>query len=727
MATVNFKCVLPECTCTNSTFHIIPDPDRGYVPGDCTIVRNASRDHVSDRRPQTPAKANNAPAPSHAHPPNAIHSTPLKVSALSGTSVNSRSDAGRTKRITLAATESDDWGWQLVRGNSSPTGVRFSLATELNGAVFVDATGLEDIFFTHPAPNIAKAANKPGLPVPRGDTAFVPWLVARLVALGAGRADAAWEDTRFRRLPCGFSTTRCPDFHLVRAERPPPRAASSAQQQWQSILAMGEHQSAGCSDTQAFLQLANYASQIFAHQPIAARVHALRMRRRSSGPPGRTGGPAALLPVDARTLARLARLALHPASNAVQLGLQLGETLCRRRGIVGRGTYCALATRRSDDVDTTTAATPDGRILAKFSWRAHERRSEGDMLHVGNVASLHVAMPTAGIPLALGPVIRSLLADGYSTMSNARPDTATPAATAAKADNAATAPATTPDDTAMPTEIRFENRIWTCVLMATVGKPLAHCTSRAHAANALLAGLVAHASSYFTGRVLHRDVSPSNILFSRAPLAAPPPPPSAAAPMAFVLPPRLTALHGFLIDLDYAVEFPAAAAATGGEACSGAPYRTSTLPFMSIGILMAERHVYAHDLHSFLYVLIWVCCGGKAAHMLHTWSAGPMEYIANCKRGQMVNTRSFESLLRCFAFGGVEGGPGGEGGVAGMQRVARAWRDVLNWLDAGSVAGLYVVEQPSVGTVNWGLGKWEAFIRMRDILWQVMQDEGWVM
>src|SRR3954453_12787458 len=84
-------------------------------------------------------------------------------------------------------------------------------------------------------------------------------------------------------------------------------------------------------------------------------------------------------------------------------------------------------------------------------------------------------------------------------------------------------------------------------------------------------------------RILHRDISINNI-------------------MGYV---DLDATssqtdHGFLIDLDFAVDIDRLQA-------SGAPHRTGTLDFIAIAVLEGKSHSFRHDLESFLYVLIYMC------------------------------------------------------------------------------------------------------------------------
>lgn len=67
-----------------------------------------------------------------------------------------------------------------------------------------------------------------------------------------------------------------------------------------------------------------------------------------------------------------------------------------------------------------------------------------------------------------------------------------------------------------------------------------------------------------------------------------------------------TSGYGLLIDLDYAVRNKKP---TFEPTLSGAQYRTGTLYFMAIAILRYEnmRHLYAHDVESFVYVILWIC------------------------------------------------------------------------------------------------------------------------
>lgn len=107
-----------------------------------------------------------------------------------------------------------------------------------------------------------------------------------------------------------------------------------------------------------------------------------------------------------------------------------------------------------------------------------------------------------------------------------------------------------------------------------------------------------HKTIYFNGGVLHRDISQSNI-----PLR----------------PGDHTSGCWLLIDPDYAVRIDKL---TFEPTTSGANHRTGTLPFMAIGILRHEdmQHLYAHDVESFVYVLLWICLYDRNHRgYVHTW------------------------------------------------------------------------------------------------------------
>ncbi|KAL1978374.1 hypothetical protein VTN31DRAFT_1233 [Thermomyces dupontii] len=86
-----------------------------------------------------------------------------------------------------------------------------------------------------------------------------------------------------------------------------------------------------------------------------------------------------------------------------------------------------------------------------------------------------------------------------------------------------------------------------------------------------------------------------------------------------------------LIDMDLAKEVD------GGR--SGARYRTGTMEFMAIEVLLNVDHTYRHDLEPFFYMLIWQCARRgwgeewPTKSLLKNWYTGGYSDIATAKRG----------------------------------------------------------------------------------------------
>ncbi|KAF8808704.1 hypothetical protein BYT27DRAFT_7337683 [Phlegmacium glaucopus] len=95
---------------------------------------------------------------------------------------------------------------------------------------------------------------------------------------------------------------------------------------------------------------------------------------------------------------------------------------------------------------------------------------------------------------------------------------------------------------------------------------------------------------YERHQMLHRDISPNNLMLIRPNLEG-------------------EVRHGLLIDFDYA----ALIKALGSRAIS-AGFRTGTPPFMAIDLMLHRDepdkpfcHELRHDLESILYVILWIC------------------------------------------------------------------------------------------------------------------------
>ncbi|KAI5780611.1 hypothetical protein DFH27DRAFT_583507 [Peziza echinospora] len=386
---------------------------------------------------------------------------------------------------------------------------------------------------------------------------------------------------------------------------------------------------------------------------------------------------------------------------------------------MGRCTFCATARSvqaAADDGDdgddddgaaTGEAVHASPLLIIKRSWRADERASEGALLELATSrGAVGCARHVAHEDLTDIATLRN----GLGTMGR-------------------------PVDFARGrlldmVPITVANRIYSSIVMTPVGTPITSCSTSsgsppAHLRllHALLGGLIGHASLFFTCRLLHRDISASNVMYCATPITLPPETTPATETQRRYAPAGLRHLNGFLIDLDFAVEYPPTAA-------SGAPHKTGTLPFISIGVLDAEEHAYGHDLESFLYVLLWVCLGSDQGHgpLGELWQAGTLESIALIKSGFVTRTNHFENRLGndfMPQFGAGRPLP------TPLKELARAWRKVLFAIEGSGGDGapgsaseeVYHVPSRSRtrGYIKPGLSEWDAFIRMRDSLWDAIQ------
>lgn len=98
--------------------------------------------------------------------------------------------------------------------------------------------------------------------------------------------------------------------------------------------------------------------------------------------------------------------------------------------------------------------------------------------------------------------------------------------------------------------------------------------------SALRDAIRAHQSLYLKAGILHRDISENNIIITELRTA--------------------NGFTGMLMDLDLAKPL------RSGR--TGARHQTGTVKFMAVQVLREVAHTYRHDLDSFLYVLLCVCC-----------------------------------------------------------------------------------------------------------------------
>jgi len=147
---------------------------------------------------------------------------------------------------------------------------------------------------------------------------------------------------------------------------------------------------------------------------------------------------------------------------------------------------------------------------------------------------------------------------------------------------------------------KFENLRFDCIVTSPLGRALDTFSSIPELLTVLRDVVHALRSLYLKANILHRDISPHNIIITTGEAD------------------NSDASSGFLIDLDLALDLsnpPVERRLMGSQG------------FMAIGILGGDDHTYRHDLESVFYVFLWMAIchdGTTSAHVpkesrLNTW------------------------------------------------------------------------------------------------------------
>lgn len=408
----------------------------------------------------------------------------------------------------------------------------------------------------------------------------------------------AWLDTKNTTLLGAGHQALRPDFILTTEPSSPS---------WFNVLVVGEHQSkkgSGSSRDSAMIQLASYAEQVFVVQPFRSAVLGIltsnmapcltfwRFDRAGAirSLPLSYGSTTFHLEVVIQALAAVSQMPAialgfhvssiswdfsqyeYPVDEKSQFTIQVPVTnrdadeensislqklLFVAPGIVTRGTrvWQGIMGEKS--------------VVIKYSWRSTKRDPEARWYQIA------ASQGVVGIP-------ELIACDTYEDIFfGVRPSGFTSNKTVLEAYNR---------------HIQTHNRTMTRLVLSPMGSPIStSALTPLQVARALLAALIGHASLFFQAGILHRDISPNNIISMVTPVAVSHPSPEwlCATP---------TNLYGCLIDLDYAID-------ASELTPSGAADRTGTYPFIAIRVLLGEEvHRYRHDLESILYVLLWVSC-----------------------------------------------------------------------------------------------------------------------
>ncbi|RPB23921.1 hypothetical protein L211DRAFT_838374 [Terfezia boudieri ATCC MYA-4762] len=484
--------------------------------------------------------------------------------------------------------------------------------------------------------------------------------------------------------------------------------------EWRTVLVVGEHKSTGSKINKTFTQLASYAEQVFIAQPF--RVFVLGVLTSNVGPKLRfwrfdRSGAISSVPLDYSTsdldlltvVRALVSISLMNAQSmgfhvdsiswgdehaypldqksdisikmfkpilenslvtvdpSLKLAVLLKELVFLAPGIVTRGTRI-----------WTGALSSGEAIVIKYSWSNTKRALEGDLYQLASEKRV-IGVATILCCTTYENVLTHLHAGGSPAAdSNFR------------------------QPQAYKIHMQRQNRVLSRLVLSPTGRPLLDSRlSPLQVAEGLLAGLIGHASLFFQGGILHRDISPNNIIVIDDSLPqltlVSSPVPTTSDPFAWIWP-RDTPLRGCLIDLDYAIEASAQP--------SGALDRTGTYPFIAVQVLRGrERHRYRHDLESFLYVLIWVCCypvvAGSANVISPIWPAS--DPLSKWRDGDELSVTSHKAA--CVIYDSMIFGlllerfrPGFEH----FRRVAKEMRKTLWRLPGrGNVYGLCEEGKPS--------------------------------
>ncbi|OJI90659.1 hypothetical protein ASPTUDRAFT_62688 [Aspergillus tubingensis CBS 134.48] len=170
------------------------------------------------------------------------------------------------------------------------------------------------------------------------------------------------------------------------------------------------------------------------------------------------------------------------------------------------------------------------------------------------------------------------------------------------------------------------NRIHRRVIMRDYGKPIYTASTHSILLAALEGCITGHQSLHKAG-ILHRDISPHNLMINENKNNNNNP-----------------FWPAFLIDLDLAIKEQRDIPAPESNGS-----KTGTRPFMAIGALMGEKHSFMHDLESFFWVIFWIC-----VHYEAPGSKGRRRTVAIFDRWNFIDTDDLAVMKQGFVFTEVD-------------------------------------------------------------------------
>ncbi|UPK91911.1 hypothetical protein LCI18_002846 [Fusarium solani-melongenae] len=291
------------------------------------------------------------------------------------------------------------------------------------------------------------------------------------------------------------------------------------------------------------------------------------------------------------------------------------QPIASREGVVGTGTTCYRA--RMPDSNRWN-------YVLKFKWRWARERPEDELLKLAKEKRVRGAVSldyykevesTANLRRSLRwgthrKFVRADSPERHVTVDEQRQQVACSA-------NGLV-------DYTEETDNLFQNRILACIVTSPVGRPLHTFQSLAELLQVFRDAIKCHRSLCHDAKILHRDISPGNMIILDGQDEGKP--------------------KGILIDLDSATEL-----AEGSGTELGI---TETRPFMAIGVLKGEWHTYRHDLESFLYAFLWTIITNHAENppvtsKLQQWSNGNWDELA-VRKSLDMDQDNFQNILEEF-------------------------------------------------------------------------------
>ncbi|KAK0706790.1 hypothetical protein B0T26DRAFT_756246 [Lasiosphaeria miniovina] len=279
----------------------------------------------------------------------------------------------------------------------------------------------------------------------------------------------------------------------------------------------------------------------------------------------------------------------HAAALGEKLYLE-DQPIALSRTLVGQGTACYRGRRPTSS---------RWHCVVKFTWRWARTRPEEELLRLAGEKGVRGLVSldydkrytsTADLRSGLrwGPHRRLVSQQQQQQQQQHQADNLIPRGTAAAAAGAGAGIL----DVTEATSRFLQNRILTCLVVSPAGRPLWTFQTALELLRVLCDAVSAHWSLLQRAGILHRDVSPQNIVIADGDSGS----------------------VGILIDLDVALDV-----ASGGPASPPGEV-VGTRMFMAVELLLlgkeGGRHTHRHDLESFLYVLLWAAIANGSDSLL---------------------------------------------------------------------------------------------------------------